>query len=69
MRQNLFDRLARLTGNYPWFVLLGALVLTVISVGLSEDLRMETRVLDLLPADDPAARGLRPRARSRRGRD
>lgn len=55
MRQKLFDRLARLTGNYPWWVLLGALVLTVISVGLSEDLRMETRVLDLLPADDPAA--------------
>ncbi len=55
MREKIFDALASITGKYPWLVLLGALVLTVISVGLSGNLRMETRVLDLLPADDPAA--------------
>ena len=55
MRDKIFDALASITGKYPWLVLLGALVLTVISVGLSGNLRMETRVLDLLPADDPAA--------------
>jgi hypothetical protein len=55
MRQKIFDMLALMTGKHPWLVMLGALVLTVVSLGLSENLRMETRVLDLLPADDPVA--------------
>jgi predicted RND superfamily exporter protein len=55
MRQKIFDMLATITGKYPWLVLLCALVLTAGAVGLSGNLRMETRVLDLLPADDPAS--------------
>ncbi len=55
MRQKIFNALAKITGNHPWLVLIGALVLTVAALGLSKNLRMETRVLDLLPADDPAS--------------
>ncbi len=55
MRQKIFDMLAAASGGHPWIVLIVGLVLTIVAGGLSENLRMETRVLDLVPADDPAA--------------
>ena len=55
MRQKMFDFFASVAGRRPWYVLILAVVLTIVAGGLSENLRMETRVLDLVPADDPAA--------------
>ena len=53
----VFNSLARLVSNKPWWVLLGALLLLVFSIGVVavRGLKMETRILDLLPKDDPAA--------------
>jgi predicted RND superfamily exporter protein len=55
MRQKIFDALAATCAKSPWLVLVGALVLTAAAGWLSQGLRMETRVLDLVPSDDPAA--------------
>ncbi|MCP4674310.1 MAG: MMPL family transporter [Deltaproteobacteria bacterium] len=55
MRQKIFDAFAVASGRYPWIVVALALVLTVITGAVSENLKMETRFLDLVPSDDPAA--------------
>lgn len=55
MRQKAFELLAAVVAKRPWLIVIAAVVLTVVAGGLSETLRMETRVLDLLPKDDPAA--------------
>ncbi|MCP4601354.1 MAG: MMPL family transporter [Proteobacteria bacterium] len=55
MRQKIFDAFASAAGRSPWLVIVAGVLLTVVSIGLSENLKMETRVLDLLPPDDPAA--------------
>ncbi len=55
MREGIFDCLAGLVSKRPWVIVIVSLVVTVIAGGLSEGLRMETRVMDLLPKDEPAA--------------
>lgn len=55
MRQRLFDRLALLTCNRPWLVLAAAVILAGAAGALSGRLKMETRILDLLPRDEPSA--------------
>ncbi len=55
MRQKIFDAFAAAAGRHPWLVIMGGVLLTVVAIFLSENLKMETRVLDLLPTDDPAA--------------
>ena len=55
MRQRIFNMLAKLAEKKPWLMIIAALVLTMITGGLSENIRMETRILDLLPKDDPAS--------------
>ena len=55
MRRRLFDLLAGLSARRPWLVVAAAALLTVAAAAAAGGLRMETRVLDLLPSDDPAA--------------
>jgi uncharacterized protein len=55
MREKIFNALAKLTGGSPWLVLAAGLILTIVAGGLSENLKMETRILDLVPGDDPSA--------------
>ena len=55
MRAKLFDLLTRLVGGSPWLVLLAALLLSFAAIAVSSNLKMETRILDLLPKGDPAA--------------
>ncbi len=55
MRAKLFDLLTRLVGGSPWLVLLAALLLSFTAIAVSSNLKMETRILDLLPKGDPAA--------------
>jgi len=55
MRKRLYEALAHTTFHRPWLVFGAALLLTVAAGGASETLKMETRVRDLLPGDDPAA--------------
>jgi predicted RND superfamily exporter protein len=55
MRERLYDTLAGLTFRRPWIVFTAALLVSVAGGALSESLKMETRVLDLLPEDDPAS--------------
>ena len=57
IRDRLFTTLASLTYKSPWFVLLAAFFLVSVSlaaVGINSP-KMQTRILDLLPANDPAA--------------
>ena len=57
MRRRLFEWLSTLVSQRPWQVLGAALLLCVLSVGVVEmhGVKMETRILDLLPGEDPAA--------------
>ncbi len=55
MREKLYDALAAVTFRRPWTLFVTALLLSVVGGWLSSSLKMETRVLDLLPADDPAS--------------
>ncbi|MBN2528731.1 MAG: MMPL family transporter [Deltaproteobacteria bacterium] len=57
MRERLYDRLVQLVSTKPWWVLLGAFVLLIASGVIVElrGLKMETRILDLLPKTDAAA--------------
>ncbi|MBN2718575.1 MAG: MMPL family transporter [Deltaproteobacteria bacterium] len=57
MREKLFARLAQLISTRPWWVLGACVLLLAVSIGIVEvrGLKMETRILDLLPKEDPAA--------------
>ncbi|MBN2341552.1 MAG: MMPL family transporter [Deltaproteobacteria bacterium] len=57
MRTRMFRALAELVTDRPWLIFGGALLLAAVSMGVFEakQVRFETRVLDLLPKDDPAA--------------
>lgn len=55
IRDKAFGKLAVVVGGSPWIVLGIALLLTVAAGGVSGSLRMETRILDLVPRDDPAS--------------
>jgi predicted RND superfamily exporter protein len=55
MRERIFDFLAKAAEKRPWLVMLAALLITVVAVGLSSRLRIETQFLSLVPRDDPAA--------------
>lgn len=55
MRDRFFDALASLVNKRPWIIMLVALVLLAAAGAVSGNLKMETRILDLMPKDDPAA--------------
>lgn len=55
MRRRIFHFLANICSSHPWIVIGIALLITMISAGLSSSLKMETRVLDLVPASEPCA--------------
>jgi hypothetical protein len=54
-REKAFDKLAIVVSRSPWIVLGIALAITVAAGAASGTLRMETRILDLVPRDDPAS--------------
>ncbi|MDJ0763559.1 MAG: MMPL family transporter [Myxococcota bacterium] len=55
IRQRCFDGLANLAASRPWIVVCCGLILTILSLLVSSNLKLETRILDLVPSDDPAA--------------
>ena len=55
IRDRAFDRLASLVSRSPWIVLGVALLVTIAAGAASESLKMETRILDLVPREDPAS--------------
>lgn len=55
MRERIYDTLAVLTFRRPWTVFATALLLSIAAGYLANSLKMETRVLDLLPKNDPAS--------------
>ena len=56
MRQKIFNAFAAASGRYPWVVIVLASVMTVISFLLAINfIKVETRILDLVPSDEPAA--------------
>jgi len=54
-RERFFDKLADLVSRNPWIVLGVALLITIGAGAASESLKMETRILDLVPGDDPSS--------------
>jgi predicted RND superfamily exporter protein len=55
VRDRAFDKLAVVVSRSPWIVLGVALLITIGAGAASETLKMETRILDLVPRDDPAS--------------
>ncbi|NQT33811.1 hypothetical protein HQ587_01370, partial [bacterium] len=52
-------KLAELSTRYPWWMLLTAIIITVISIGLSSGLEMRMNWSDTLPKDNPIVKSYR----------
>ena len=53
MRDKLLSKWGEIATRYNGWVLLAALIVTIITVGLAGHLKLTTRWSDLLPLDDP----------------
>lgn len=53
MREKILSKWGEIAAKYNGWVLLGALIVTIITIGLAANLKLTTRWSDLLPLDDP----------------
>ncbi|MFC2081388.1 RND family transporter [Bacteroidota bacterium] len=53
MRDKILSKWGEIATRYNGWVLLGALIITIITIGLASGLKLTTRWSDLLPLDDP----------------
>ncbi|MBW2278656.1 MAG: hypothetical protein JRF63_14280, partial [Deltaproteobacteria bacterium] len=55
LREKAFDKLAGIVSRNPWIVLGVAMLVTIGAGAASGSLKMETRILDLVPRDEPSS--------------
>jgi hopanoid biosynthesis associated RND transporter like protein HpnN len=56
MKEQLLRKLGRFTTKYPWWIVGGIFVLIILSLVLAQNMDMELRWSDMLPANDPKAK-------------
>ncbi len=55
-RHRFFDFLAMMADRYPWWVLIAAVVLTMVATGLAGRLELQMQFKNLMPQDHPTVR-------------